>query len=373
MEASTSEITPDETLPDGVDWTARHVLSRFAVFRKHTGGDGFLVETPEPNGCIAIPNVEVVKLLHALSTPLPLDAVLQQAGGRRDVIATLLAQFVNAGVLVPVDEDGTPADETGTRMSWETHDLFFHSRSRAGRTPFPIGGTYRFDNDDGMPPAVAAPASAGAAVNLPKPDLDALRASDPSLTAVHEARSSCRSYDGPPSMQELGELLFRTCRVTRLLETKGGTVAQRPYPSGGSRHPLDVYIVTNQVDALDAGVHYYDPVEHALQCCSTEEESVRTLLTDAQQAAGMDAPPPVLLCIAARFGRTAWKYQSIAYALILKEVGVLYQSLWLAVEAMGLGGCGLGSGNADVFARAIDTDYYAQSSVGEFIVGTPAE
>ena len=79
----------------------------------------------------------------------------------------------------------------------------------------------------------------------------------------------------------------------------------------------------------------------------------------------------VLLILAARFARVAWKYESIAYALTLKHVGVLYLTMYLAATAMGLAPCAIGGGDADLFARVTGTDYYAESSVGEFLLGTP--
>jgi hypothetical protein len=39
---------------------------------------------------------------------------------------------------------------------------------------------------------------------------------------------------------------------------------------------------------------------------------------------------------------------------------------------MGLAPCALGGGNADAFALAAGLDYYAESSVGEFLVGSVA-
>jgi hypothetical protein len=37
---------------------------------------------------------------------------------------------------------------------------------------------------------------------------------------------------------------------------------------------------------------------------------------------------------------------------------------------MGLAPCGLGGGDSDLFARAAGLDYEAETSVGEFIVGS---
>jgi SagB-type dehydrogenase family enzyme len=67
-----------------------------------------------------------------------------------------------------------------------------------------------------------------------------------------------------------------------------------------------------------------------------------------------------------------YKYHAIGYSLILKHVGVLYQTLYLVGTAMGLAICGLGGGDASDFAAASGLEYHAEGSVGELIIGTPA-
>jgi len=62
----------------------------------------------------------------------------------------------------------------------------------------------------------------------------------------------------------------------------------------------------------------------------------------------------------------------MGYALILKDAGVLTQTMYLVAEAMGLAACALGAGNADLFAQAAGVDYYAESSVGELMLGSRA-
>ena len=84
----------------------------------------------------------------------------------------------------------------------------------------------------------------------------------------------------------------------------------------------------------------------------------------------MESPPQVMLLLAARFGRTMWKYESMAYALVLKQVGILYQTMYLTATAMGLAPCALGGGNSDAFAAATGLDYYEETSVGEFLLGS---
>ena len=70
------------------------------------------------------------------------------------------------------------------------------------------------------------------------------------------------------------------------------------------------------------------------------------------RVAGRSATVP-----AARFPRLAWKYESIAYALTLKDVGMDFQTMYLAATAMGLAPCAVGRGDADRFFRAAGTDY----------------
>jgi hypothetical protein len=44
----------------------------------------------------------------------------------------------------------------------------------------------------------------------------------------------------------------------------------------------------------------------------------------------------------------------------------------LVATAMGLAPCALGGGDADRFAAAVGSDYFAESSAGEFILGSAA-
>jgi len=77
----------------------------------------------------------------------------------------------------------------------------------------------------------------------------------------------------------------------------------------------------------------------------------------------------VLFFITVRLGSLAAVYGSIAYALALKEVGVLMQSMYLVATAMGLAPCAVGGGESDVIARALGVDALVEPAVGEFLLG----
>ena len=67
------------------------------------------------------------------------------------------------------------------------------------------------------------------------------------------------------------------------------------------------------------------------------------MLAAGASAMGERTPPQVLITITARFGRISWKYGSIAYSLILKDAGILTQSLYLMATGMDSGDAPSGS------------------------------
>jgi SagB-type dehydrogenase family enzyme len=102
-------------------------------------------------------------------------------------------------------------------------------------------------------------------------------------------------------------------------------------------------------------------------------QELEALFSSATFAMDAPAPPQVLITIAARFNRVAWKYSAIAYSLILKDVGVLLQTLYLTATDMGLGGCAIGTSNVDLFARMTGQPFHVEGPVGQFALGRGAE
>src|SRR5690606_11670598 len=110
---------------------------------------------------------------------------------------------------------------------------------------------------------------------------------------------------------------------------------------------------------------------HRLHLVRGDDERVQQLVQGAGHAS-RSSDPQVLIILAARFARMRWKYEAIAYALTLKGAGALSQPMYLVVTAMGLAPTAIGSGNSDLFAEAAGTNYYEETSVAEFLLGTRA-
>jgi SagB-type dehydrogenase family enzyme len=362
--------------PTAVAADRPHLLSRFAFLRRED--ERMVLESPLAPARVVLNDGRCAALIGALATP----ATARELAGRvcglpAKAVAPLLGLLAGAGMLAETGPDGR--EEPPALWSWEFHDLLFHARSRKGRSEAPFGATYRMAGRLDPPPAIKASA-AGEACELYRPDLERLRREDPPLAEIVERRRSHRDYgDRAITARQLGEFLYRVARLKEFREvevaTPGGpvrmTFASRPYPSGGALYELEFYLAINACDGLAPGLYHYDAMHHRLGRLCPRTGEVGRLLADGAGSAGLPVDRvQVLLILSARFQRLAWKYASIAYALILKHVGVVYQSMYLAATAMGLAPCALGGGDSDLFARAAGTDYHAETSVGEFLLGS---
>jgi SagB-type dehydrogenase family enzyme len=200
---------------------------------------------------------------------------------------------------------------------------------------------------------------------------------------LFRSRTSVRDYDdhNPITLAELSLFLDGAARVLSQWESpldlddgNDGPVldyTRRPYPSGGSAYELELYLTVARCDGLPNGLYHYDADAHALTPIPSRSERLDAMLDSAQYAMGADTRPQILLTITSRFARLGWKYAAIAYALTLKDVGALMQTLYLMAADMGLGGCAVGTSNIDLFEKATGLPFHVEGPVGQFTLGRP--
>jgi SagB-type dehydrogenase family enzyme len=272
-----------------------------------------------------------------------------------------------------VGENGqSQEDQNPDLAQWEFHDLLFHTRSRPGRHHNPVGATYRFLGRIEPLPAVK-PASPGTVIPLYKPDIPSLMQIDRPFTEIVENRRSIREPgETPISSRQLGEFLYRSARVKKIWNHSPHPQERtnRPYPSGGAIYELELYIIVDRCLNLAAGLYHYNPIAHQLHLVSSSNPHIDELLDFAHLALNSQRRPQILIVMAARYQRLAWKYQSSAYALLLKHVGALFQTMYLVATAMDLAPCAIGFSNSDHFSQATGLDYYLETSVGEFALSS---
>jgi len=358
-------------------------LSRFAALR--VGEAGMLLESPLALHRVVLHRAVATWVVGSLGRPTTPAATAAALHLAEPVALDLVSYLVAAGMVVLSQPGALPAtarfaeDSDPVLMPWSHHDLLFHSRSRLGRHDDPHGAVFPYAERLPPEPAVKPP-PAGPRLPLYRPALADVLAADPKLTAVVEARRSFHEFGPTPvTAEQIGELLYRTARIRSLRPGPGApgetpyVISDRPYPTSGGLHELELYLTIDRCTGLARGIYHYDPLEHGLTLVNENEDDLSELLDAARVSAGMTAPPPVLLTMTARFRRVSWMHSGLAYATSLKHVGVLQQTLYLVATAMRLAPCAIAGGDSDAAARAFRLDWRAESSVGEFIVGSPPE
>jgi len=349
-------------------------LSRFAYLRRR--GDAMVLESPCAGALFRICDPKIATALALLSTPQTVGR-LRRAGFPR---LELLALLLDCEIVFKVDpkHDGNlrPVEGDADLVLWDFHDLLFHARSAPGRHANPLGGVYAYAAVTPAPPAVRR-RWPGKTIEL-GPLLDTDAEVSPTVHLMHERRS-VRSFDGerPITLGELARFLNGTARVVSTWQSHvdlGGArplvaYATRPYPSAGASYELELYLAVDNCDGLARGFYHYDAGQHALAPINVSTPHLEAVFSEAQLSIDAPATPQIVITIAARFGRVSWKYSSLAYALILKDVGVLIQTLYLIATDMGLGGCAIGSTNIDLFARMTGIDFHTEGPVGQFALG----
>jgi SagB-type dehydrogenase family enzyme len=349
------------------------VLSRFAYMRRR--GAELVLESPRAGALFKICDPKIATSIAALSTPQQIRQLRRQDGFPG---GALLALLLDCQILFRV---GAAVGESELRLAegdhslvlWDFHDLLFHTRSTEGRHANPLGGVYPCVGTISPLPAVR-PTWPGKKINLRQFSAGPPEAISPIAKLLRE-RHSTRSFDDqrPITLAELSQFLDGTARVLSRSDTKldlvegGHTV--RPYPSAGAAYELELYLAVNRCEGLARGFYHYDAGNHVLAPIGVPTNELEALLAGAEYAMGAPAAPQILMTIAARFGRVSWKYSSIAYALILKDVGVLLQTFYLVATDMGLGGCAVGIANIDLFAKMTGVELHVEGPVGQFAIG----
>jgi SagB-type dehydrogenase family enzyme len=349
------------------------VLSRFAYLRRR--GNDMVLESPRAGALFRIGDPAIAATLAALSRPLKISKLRRDdAAFNLDLLELLLESQILLRLNAKSGDDLRVNEGDGNLVLWDFHDLVFHTRSTEGRQANPVGSTFAYAGVVPPPPAVRSPWPGK------KIDLRKFSASNPAspFAALLRERHSVRDFDDehPIRLAELAQFLDRAARV--LSEWTSGanseglpeiTYSTRPYPSAGSAYELELYLAISNCEGLARGLYHYDAGGHALVAIEVSAQQLQALSAAAEFAMDAPGPPQVLITIAARFGRISWKYSSIAYSLILKDVGSLIQTFYLAATDMGLGGCAIGTGNIDLFAKMTRLEFHVEGPVGQFALG----
>jgi len=250
---------------------------------------------------------------------------------------------------------------------WGVSARAFHFATRVHRDT-PVETTESLGvQPGGSAPAITKTYSGAPTVSLPAADV---ARPYPDLLDVLARRRSTRSFANRPlSLPDLSELLAVAGRPNRPGATSVGNVFKTS-PSGGARHPIEVYVFARDVAGLDRGIHHYDMLGHALTSLGrtcTDPELV-------ELAAGQEwvATAGALLIYTGVIERSQWKYPiSRAYRVLMMDAGHLSQTVYLLATALGLGVTFTGAVRDEIIEDLLGCDPAAELVLGMSVLGTP--
>ena len=157
------------------------------------------------------------------------------------------------------------------------------------------------------------------------------------------------------SKRELGQALLSLSEAGQLLWAAQGITDPRGFrtaPSGGTLYPLELYLVTGEVEGLEPGVYRYLPQQHALKR-EANGECRRKL---AKAALGQDYIRfnSAVVLIAAVYERTTGKYGKRGIRYVYIEVGHAAQNLYLEAEVLGFETVLVGAFDDDEVRQLLD-------------------
>ena len=174
-------------------------------------------------------------------------------------------------------------------------------------------------------PTPTPPSEQESTIELPEPRYD----SDVSIEQSLLQRRSIRSYTGESlTLPEVAQLLWAAQGVT-------DPTGFRTAPSAGALYPLELYVVSGDVQDLNPGVYRYEPDEH--QLFRIMEGDKRDELADAALGQSFVGEGAIVIVFTAVYERTTGKYGDRGIQYVHMEAGHAAQNLCLQATAMDLG------------------------------------
>ncbi len=302
----------------------------------------------------------VCDVLHFFGHWRPADDLLAtEPDADRKALGRLVRQLERASFLQRGDRPQHPGERAMSTFSrWNPSAGFFHTSTknvrfisaRAARTQ-----ERRQARRWSVPAAVKRYRSAPI-VRLPRPVVD-----DPVARVALERRTWRRFSSRKLPLSALSTLLGLTAGVQKWVDVPVyGRVPLKTAPSGGARHPIELYVLTWGVEGIAPGLYHYAADTHVL-------ERLRRGVRRGQVAgylplSGYFARAAALVFFTAVFERQLWRYPyAKAYRAAFIETGHLAQTFCLAATSMGLAPfCLMGLADSTI-ERALGIDGITES------------
>lgn len=124
----------------------------------------------------------------------------------------------------------------------------------------------------------------------------------------------------------------------------------RSYPSAGARFPIELYLISFNLEGIDKGVYHYSLLGNHLEVLL--QKDIDEHYTDIVSPYVHNAPCAILLTTV--LSRSEVKYGMRSYLYSALECGHIGQNLYLAATELGLGCCAVGGFKDETLKELID-------------------
>jgi len=281
-------------------------------------------------------NPATLEVIRFFFTPRTIqDALAEFRSYSRASVARAILRLIDAQLLLEYDSAARERDEL-LQSAWAPWlpEGSFHFMTKD--TPYVPGDRPIEEKLKTLPSTPAPPQfkriRGGHAVRLPSVEI----AGDSFFETLRARRTHRRFARGKITLENVAKLLQTTWGVQGYFaKNVFGKLPYKTSPSGGARHPGEVYLMALRVYGLEKGMYHYQPQGHRLTRLPARVSPHRASAYCADQpyAAGAAA----LFIMTAVFARTMWKYgRARAYRVVLLETGHLCQTFCLTATRLGL-------------------------------------
>lgn len=194
------------------------------------------------------------------------------------------------------------------------------------------------------------------------------------LVDVLLRRRTCRSFDPTAAItkDQLSMLLYYAFGATKKVKSFAGSeVLLKTSPSGGARHPIEVYPCILNVDGVDQGVYHYSVKNHGLESIAEGDVKPEMAAMCGDQIWTRNAS--AIVFYTAVIERSTWKYQSPRiYRVLSMDLGHLSQTFFLLATGLDLEAFFVGALREELVERKLGLDWSQEIVLGASGVGYSA-
>jgi SagB-type dehydrogenase family enzyme len=317
-------------------------------------------------------NTVVLEIVRFFSDPRTIrDAMLEFDAYTPDSVGEAIVELVDAELLLECDSAESTRDDL-LASSWQAWlpEGAYHFLTKDA--PY-IGGDWTLEQKLQAIPRTPAPelfkrTKCTESISLPSHE----RETDLFFQTLYARRTRREFSAASVSLDGVSKLLRTTWGVQAYTDTDHfGRLPLKTSPSGGARHPIEVYLLALKVKGLDRGLYHYDARDHALERISSGATSQRARAYCADQP--YVARAAALFIMTGVFARTLWKYRHPrAYRVVLLDAGHLGQTFCLTATRLGLAPFSTAALQDTLIEKDLGIDGITESVLYVTGVGMPA-